>query len=154
MLAAAKHLDSFIQNEGNENFDPNLIEFGNQNSSEEEIWNQIEEMQELEATLNDDDNYEQLFNEVVGELSKHTTSVTTIRCGAHLLQLCVRAALKNSNLKPLLSICKYVVRKLHTQNIKYKIKGAGIQCISPHTSNDTRWDSDLEMVTFFGIVIH
>lgn len=151
MLAAAKRLDSFIndQSENDENAEQELPDFNHLNLNEENILNNIEEMLELDSILNDDDIYDALFAEVIGELDKHTTSVITIRCGAHSIQLCVRAALKKNNLNAVLILCKYVVRKLHTQNIKYEIQEKGVEFILPHPSNDTRWDSDLEMVTLF-----
>lgn len=151
MLAAAKRLDKFIneQRENEENTEQELPDFNRMNLNEEDILNDVEEMIELDSILNDDDNYDELFAEVIGELAKHTTSVITIRCGAHSIQLCVRAALKKSNLNAVLTLCKYVVRKLHTQSIKYEIHEKGVESILPHPSNDTRWDSDLEMVTLF-----
>lgn len=148
MLAATKRLDQSI-NKGAENEDNilNASEFNNNGLERHEILNNIMEMQELDSILCDDENFEQLFVEVIGELSKHTTSVITIRCAAHSVQLCVRGALKKSDFHPILSLCKYVVHKLHTQKYKYEIHEANIKCISPHTSNDTRWDSDLQMVS-------
>lgn len=145
MIAAAKQLDNRIRIEC-EN-DENIEDF-HSHSNDAQILNNITEQQELETILSDDDNYEQLFEEVIGELSKHTTIVTTIRCGAHSIQLCVRAALKKSNFHQILNLSKYVVKKLHTQKYKYEIHEAKIDCISPHPSNDTRWDSDLQMVRF------
>lgn len=149
MLAAAKRLDKYIneQRENDENTEQELPDFNRMNLNEEDILNNVEEMLELDSILNDDDNYDELFAEVIGELEKHTTSVITIRCGAHSIQLCVRAALKKINLNAVLSLCKYVVRKLHTQKIRYEIQEKGVEFIIPHPSNDTRWDSDLEMVT-------
>lgn len=162
MLAAAKRLDKYIneQCENDGNTEQELPDFNRMNLNGEDILNNVEEMLELDSILNDDDNYDELFAEVIGELEKHTTSVITIRCGAHTIQLCVRAALKKSNLTAVLSLCKYVVRKLHTQNIKYEIQEKGVKFILPHPSNDTRWDSELEMVIFLNrniikaIIIH
>lgn len=151
MLAATKRLDESINKEiKNEDNILNETEFDNNNCLErDEILNNIMEIQELNSILCDDENFEQLFVEVIGELSKQTTSVVTIRCAAHSVQLCVRSALKKCDFHPILSLCKYVVHKFHTQKYKYSIYEANIECILPHTSNDTRWDSDLQMVSFF-----
>lgn len=147
MIAAAKQLDNHIrvECENDENIERNLPDFSS-STGQAEILNTVTDFQELELILADEDNYEQLFEEVIGELSKHTTNVTTIRCAAHSIQLCVRAALKKSDFDQFLNLSKYVVKKLHTQKYKYEIHKAEIDCISPHPSNDTRWDSDLQMV--------
>lgn len=156
MIAAAKRLDEQINAEnGNDNTNEmNLPDFNHCGLDREQILSDITEMERLESILSDEENYEQLFIEVIGEITKHTTSVVTIRCGAHSVQLCVRAALKNSNLTSILSLSKYVVHKLHTQKYKYEIRDANIKCISPHTSNDTRWDSDLRMVCFHNNLLY
>lgn len=157
MIAAAKQLDDRIRIECENGENEENIEDFNSPSDNAQILNDITEQQELETILTNDDNYEQLFKEVIGELTKHTNIVTTIRCEAHSIQLCVRAALKNSNFYQVLNLSKYVVKKLHTQKYKYEIHEAKIDCISPHPSNDTRWDSDLQMVRFnilkFSIIV-
>lgn len=152
MIAATKQLENFIladQIQTEEN-DSVLPEFNNnQNLSEQrqqEILDEINEMQQLSLILCEEDNYEQLFEEVIGELSKHTTLVITIRCAAHSIQLAVRDAIKISSFKSILTLCKYITQKLHTQEYKYTASQANIKFTLPHMSCDTRWDADYDMV--------
>lgn len=104
MLAATKRLDKFIieQNSNGEVIadEPDF----NRGLGHQEILSSIMEMHELDSILSDDENFEQLFVEVIGELSKHTTSIITIRCGAHSIQLAVRDALKKAISTRLLSL--------------------------------------------------
>lgn len=149
MLAATKRLDKFIMEQNNnEEIIVDEPDFNHRGLNRQEILSSIMEMHELDSILSDDENFEQLFTEVIGELSKHTTSVITIRCAAHSIQLAVRDALKKSNFYQVLALSKYVVKKLHTSNYKYTIHEAKVDCIKPRLSNDTRWDSDLQMVSF------
>lgn len=133
MIAATRQLDNHIRAEceNDENIERILPNFSS-STSQAHILSNVTDFQELELILADEDNYEQLFEEVIGELSKHTTNVTTIRCAAHSIQLCVRAALKKSDFDPFLNLSKYVAKKLNTQKYKYEIHKAEVDCISPH----------------------
>lgn len=152
MIAASKRLDNIILEDHDvlQEHDSALPEFNIQNLTEErqqEILREIREMQELNSILSDDENYEQLFAEVIGELEKHTTSIITIRCAAHGIQLVVRDAIKNSGFKSILELCKYVTQKLHTQDYNYAALEANNTYTLPHNSCDTRWDSEYDMVS-------
>lgn len=155
MIAATRQLDNYIRadqfrvNDVDESVSI-LPEFSIQNLSEDrqqEILCELREMEELNSILNDEENYEQLFAEVIGELSKHTTSIITIRCAAHSIQLIVRDAIKNSNFKNMLGLCKYITKKLHTQDYKYIALQSEIKYTLPHMACDTRWDAEYDMVS-------
>lgn len=106
----------------------------------------VADIEALNNVLNDQHNYEDLFEEIIGETSKNTTIISTIRCGAHSIQLIVRQGIKNSNFKQLLVLCKYVAKKLRTEKYKIIAREADVPYSIPHISNETRWDSDYMMV--------
>lgn len=112
----------------------------------ESIMQSVLEMEAINRVLNDDNTYEELFEEVIGQISENTTLVTTIRCGAHTIQLIVRDGLKKSNFKPLLPLCKYISRKMRTEKFKISAREANIQYSNPSLSTEPRWDTDYLMV--------
>lgn len=118
----------------------------------EEISRVIGDREALNAILDDKENFDSLLAEIIGELSKITRCVITIRCGAHTVQLMTRDALKNSGFKNIISVCKYVVKKLRLDSFKEKAKEANITYKQPHLSCTTRWDSELLMVRYSYLV--
>lgn len=118
--------------------------------TESDLQSVMQAVADIDALNNvlDDDNqrYEDLFEKIIGETSRNTTIVSTIRCGAHSIQLIVRNGIKNSSFNSLLLVCKYVSKKLRTEKFKYSARDAHIDYAIPHMSNETRWDSDYMMV--------
>lgn len=106
----------------------------------------------LNEVLDDQNDYENLFEEIIGEFSKNTTIVTTVRCGAHSIQLVVRHGINKSNFKTLLALCKFVSKKLRTEKYKFAARDNGIEYSNPHLSTEPRWDSDYLMVS--GYCLH
>lgn len=110
------------------------------------VMQSVLEIEAINQVLDDDHSYEELFEEVIGQMSRNTTLVTTIRCGAHSIQLIVRDGIKASNLQALILLCKYVSKKMRTQKFKIIAREANIPYKNPSLSTETRWDSDYLMV--------
>lgn len=157
MIAMIKQFDEDIQasitlinrndNEMNmniPNFDANISLTEDQMDT---IMQSVQEIEALNQVLDDDDTFEELYEKVIGEISKNTTLVTTIRCGAHSVQLIVRNGIKKSNFNKLLPLCKYVSRKLRTDKFKITARKKNIHYSIPKISVETRWDSDFLMVS-------
>lgn len=117
----------------------------------ESVMRAVVDIEALNSVLNDEHNYEDLFEEIIGDTSRNTTIISTIRCGAHSIQLVVRRGIQNSDFNQLLALCKYVAKKLRTENYKISAREAEVPYSIPHISNDTRWDSDYMMVRFITI---
>lgn len=113
------------------------------------VLNAIAGAEALNQILDDTENFDELFQEIVGDISKAARMVTTIRCGAHTTQLMVRDAIKKSGLQPILALCRLVAKTLRLESYKIAAEEAGIQYKLPHISCDTRWDSDYRMVHNF-----
>lgn len=111
------------------------------------VMQSIVEMEALNRVLDDDNTYEELFEKVIGGISENTTLVTTIRCGAHSVQLIVRDGIKKSNFKYLLPLCKYISRKMRTEKFKFAARDANISYSNPSLSTEPRWDTDYLMVS-------
>lgn len=107
----------------------------------------ILQMEALNRVLDDDNTYEELFEEVIGQLSENSTLVTTIRCGAHSAQLVVRDGIKKSYFKDLLPTCKYISRKMRTEKFKFTAREANVHYSNPSLSTEPRWDTDYLMVS-------
>lgn len=163
MIAMIHQFDKHVQiNHDNAPFDENddnddieddieLPHFGTDeplsDSQIDEISRVIADRYALDSILDDSENYNELLMEIVGELSTITRCVSTIRCGAHTVQLMTRDALKNSGFTNLISVCQYVVKKLRLDSFKEKANEAKITYKRPRLSCPTRWDSDLFMVS-------
>lgn len=158
MIAMIYQFDEYVQmnfddvEEEDSDDDMDLPQFDNDeplsDAQIEEICQVIGDREALNSILDDTENYNDLLAEVIGELDKITQCVATIRCGSHTVQLMTRDALKNSGFNKLLSVCKYVVKKLRLDSFKEKAKEANITYKYPRLSCATRWDSDLYMVRY------
>lgn len=51
----------------------------------------------LNRVLDDEEDFEELFEEVISLLTLNATMVKTVRCGAHSLQLIVRKGIQKSD---------------------------------------------------------
>lgn len=111
------------------------------------IFDQAADDEELERIINAEDDFEQLFSEIIGNMEKITTLVNTVRCGAHTVQLMVRDALDSSNFKQILTLCRSIVKLLRTQKLQHEAKDVGIDYTLPLMFCTTRWDGDLLMVS-------
>lgn len=118
--------------------------------SEEEIQAMAQHILDEEALneyLDDRDEYDELLKKVIEDLPHHFNENTfSVRCGAHVLNLVVRGALKMSNIHGIVTVCRKVAKLLRQEasvriarkhNLKYK---------KPKLNVDTRWDSDCIMV--------
>lgn len=112
----------------------------------EEILNAFADAEALNDILDDGENFDELFEEIIGDVTQRARLVETVRCASHSTQLMVRDGLKKSGFKPLLALCKYVAKKLRTESYKISAEAAGIEFKLPHISCATRWDSDYYMV--------
>lgn len=147
MLATTRQLNNLAQIEQDQQNE--IQQFDRSIYSDEQLnglLNEIAQIEALNAIINDDENYEQLFENVVGEIGQRSNLITTIRCGCHLCQLIVKDAIKKSNVNNLLAVCNYVAKKLHNQNFIYEAAENNIKFKMPHLSCITRWDSELQMV--------
>lgn len=161
MIAMIHQFDNYVQinydNEEEEDSDDDIVipNFDGTLSDAqiEEISRVIGDREALNSILDETENFNDLLAEIVGDLSKITRSVTTIRCGAHTVQLMTRDALKSSGFNNILSICQYVVKKLRLDSFKEKAKKANITYKHPRMSCTTRWDSDLYMVRYSYLII-
>lgn len=111
-----------------------------------EILDQAANEEELERILNNEDDFEQLFSDLYGNMARTTSLVNTVRCGAHTIQLMVHDALDDSNFKDILTLCRSVVKLLRTHKYIHDAKDAGITYLIPLMFCATRWDADLLMV--------
>lgn len=146
MLATTKGFDELAQNEQEVG---DLQRFDRNEYTDDQLdglFERIAQIQAFDAIINDNENYEQLFEEVIGEMSQHTNLISTIRCGCHVCQLIAKHGMKKSNVRNLLAVCQYVVKKLHTQTFQYEAAENNIKYKKPHLSCTTRWDSELRMV--------
>lgn len=121
--------------------------------SEEEIRliaQQIMEEEALESYLDDSDEYDDLLKRVVDDLphrfNEHTVCV---RCGAHTLHLTVRGALKKSDMKEIVTVCRKVAKLLRKEKYVRLSRQCCLQYSLPHLNVKTRWDSDYTMVIIF-----
>lgn len=112
----------------------------------EQVLNTMRDIEALDSILDDTENFDDLFREVIGDLSQTARFVTTIRCGAHTVQLIVRDALKKSGFKGLLALCQHVAKKLRLDSYKQSANEANITYKFPRLSCQTRWDSDYSLV--------
>lgn len=160
MIAMIRHFDNYVQtNYENTIFDddddnasdtdlPNFVDDELSDNQIDEICRTIADRDTLNSILDDSENFNELLVEIVGELSQITRCVTTVRCGAHTLQLMVRDALKNSGFNKIVSVCQYVAKKLRLDSFKEDAKEANITYKHPRLSCTTRWDSELYMVRY------
>lgn len=112
----------------------------------EEILDAFADAEALNDILDDDENFNELFEEIIGDVTQRARLVETVRCGSHSTQLVVRDGLKKSGFQSLLVLCKYVAKKSRRESYKISAESAGIEFKLPHLSCATRWDSDYFMV--------
>lgn len=161
MIGATKQFDEYVQEicpsiDYTENIDLSIPSYDDVQLSEaqmESIMETIGNIDEIRNILDDADTFEELYEKFIGDISKASKKVFTIRCGAHLNQLAVRCGLKKSNVEHLLATCKYVVKKLRTEKIKGLASDANLTYKIPSISCETRWDSDFDMVSTFRVHI-
>lgn len=115
-------------------------------SQMESILNAVADIEAINFYMDDADNFDELFQEIIGDVSKATRMVTTVRCGAHTTQLMVRDALKKSGFMKILTLGRFIVKSLRRESYKISAEEGGISYTIPHMSCDTRWDSDYGMV--------
>lgn len=159
MIRATKQFDEHVQDSYQPTDDVNLIDvdlpvYEDEHLSEfqmQSIMETISNIDEIRYMLDEADNFEELYEHFIGDISKASKTVFTIRCGAHLNQLAVRCGLKQSNVAHLLAICKFVVKKLRTEKIKTMAVAANLVYKMPSISCETRWDSDYDMVGLIAI---
>lgn len=118
-----------------------------------EILTAVANEEELDRILNEEDDYDQLFNEIASKFSQTTTLVNRVRCGAHTLQLMVLNALDKSDFRRILTLCRAATKFLRNQTSRYDLKGAGIADPLPVMYCTTRWDADLLMVRTFFVIL-
>lgn len=112
----------------------------------QEILDQAANEEELDRILNDEDDFEDLFSELFGNMSSKTELVNTVRCGAHTVQLMVRDAIDESNFKRSLNLCRKIVKLLRTEKYRQDAQKVEIGYALPLIYCTTRWDADLLMV--------
>lgn len=95
--------------------------------------------------LNDNDIYRATLDELKERLKLSTLNVNGVRCGLHILQLAVKAALKKLD-SPLIVACRTVCKELRKQSTVYKLRNYGITIKIPRLDVRTRWNSSSLMV--------
>lgn len=81
-------------------------------------------------------------------------SIVGIRCGAHTLHLIVMDAIRASNVKHVIELCRLVGRKMRTQRLINTLIREGIQSVIPRLDCMTRWSSSYIMVGIFMALVH
>lgn len=180
MLAMVKNLENKLFGESDDHEDENAqnedmaIESRNDNETqtsdemtEKEIEQVIQEEAEAEKltdkeALNQmfDKNamYEELLEELVGDSRKrndnHHLFMSSIKCGAHTLQLAVNDALKQlgKNDSNIILLCRVVAKFLRLQSTKHEMHKVGLSSIMPRLDVETRWSSTYLMVSFIGSI--
>lgn len=143
------YFDGAVEVQENDDAIPTFNHDGPLNDDEiEQVLQAAGDREALSSILDDQENFDELFQEVIGELSKNTRFVTTVRCGGHTIQLLTRDGLKKSGFKSILTLCQYVVKKLRLDSFKEKAEEANIKYKHPRLNAATRWDSDLYMVRY------
>lgn len=132
-----------------ESDDDSEIETVTDRCNNEQILHVLDEFDnnELNEILDDpisdeDNNLEVVAEEFVAQEEK----LYGIRCASHTLQLCIADALKISNTKGLISLCRNVVAVLRTKKIVYKMRKIGFE-LRPCTDVPTRWCSTFLMAS-------
>lgn len=156
MIAMIRNFDDLVQEEHENDSNVDMIGLGissldvnvplTENQMNAVIQNLVD-MDELNQVINDEDDFTDLFEEVIGDISKSTNLVFTIRCGAHTIQLMVLDGIKKSNFRSIVILAKYIAKKLRTDKFKFEARDAGFDYKVPHVSCTTRWNSDYIMVS-------
>lgn len=157
MIAMTKQFDEdihevhrFDDDDDSETIDLGLPSFINGEQLSEEqmklIMESISSIEEIRESLDDADDFEQLYEEFIGDITKASSMVHTIRCAAHVNQLGVRCGIKKSNVGPLLAMCNFITKKMRTEKYRSTARDANIDYKIPHLGCPTRWDSDYDMV--------
>lgn len=110
------------------------------------IFAQAADDEEMDRIMNDENDFDELFSEVCGNIQKSTFLVNTVRCGAHTIQLMVIDAIKVSSFYKVLCLSRSIVKLLRTHKFQYEARDAGIQYTPPLIFCTTRWDADYLMV--------
>ncbi|XP_055306517.1 uncharacterized protein LOC129570818, partial [Sitodiplosis mosellana] len=139
--------------EGNSTHQPiELVPAENINNpvSDDEIRDLARQMMEDEALalyLDDTGAYEDLLKKVIEDLPHHFNGKTAnVRCGAHTIHLTVRGALKKSNFRELVAVCRGVIKSLRKEAYIRESRHQNLQYSLPHLNVVTRWDSDYTML--------
>lgn len=104
------------------------------------------EERELEEILDDSDEYSRLLENVTSDFGPILTNVLGVKCAAHTLQLAVRGAIKNSNVKSLLALCAIGAKLLRKAYFIDQLREKEIEHIIPRLDCKTRWSSSFLMV--------
>lgn len=104
--------------------------------------------EELNALLNDDDDYISMVDALKNKFASSTLTVNGVKCAAHTLQLAVRDALKDKrlNIINLIALYRLVCKTLRKMKYQYTLKENGIEMIAPRLDCCTRWSSEYYMV--------
>lgn len=119
------------------------IDLDDNNTDEAEEQNDRNEL--LEEILNDDDIYRATLDELKDRLKLTTLNVKGVRCGVHILQLAVKAALK-ALASPVIDACRTVCKTLRKQSSVYLLRKHGTTIKVPRLDVRTRWNSTSLMV--------
>lgn len=101
----------------------------------------------IENVMGEIRDHQNLSNQIINDFNTNFNTVFNIRCAAHTLQLAVKDAIKAANISIILSGCRKVALLLRHQEYVTEAKQKGIPLIFPRLSNNTRWDSELRMVS-------
>lgn len=146
------HEDCRLDSDDSEDIDLGLPSFSTDGQLSDEQIEQIMQatirIGEIREVMDDAEDFERLYDEFIGDISQVSSSVHTIRCAAHVIQLGVRGGIKKSSVGPLLAMSMFVVKKLRTEKYKAMSREAKVDYKIPHVSCTTRWDSDYDMVGF------
>lgn len=113
----------------------------------EAMLSELQDEEAMDEILDDSYEYENLLNDIETELQNRTQLVFNVRCGAHTIQLAVRAAIKNSEINTVLDACQSVAKSLRQQKFICAANEKKIKMIFPRLRCKTRWDSEYRLVS-------
>lgn len=153
LYAIEEELDEGLLPTNSETTVPNQSQSIDEPVSDEEIRDlvqQIVEEEALDAYLDDSDEYEDLLKKVIDEFPHHINkNNANVRCGSHTTHLVVRGAIKKSNFKQLLTLCKQAAKSLRKEAFVREARERDLPYKLPHLNVETRWDSDYTMVIIY-----
>lgn len=105
-----------------------------------------ERRQEVNAILDETDEFERLLKDLEKRFSVLTMNIKGIRCAVHTLQLAIRDALKECSLEKLIIECRKLCKLLKKGKVKSFLKRNNISIPTPRLDCKTRWNSTYRMV--------
>lgn len=120
--------------------------FISESEDEAEEDDECERLKLLDDILNDEEVIRKKLAELKERFNLKTMNVRGVRCGVHILQLGVKAALKDSKAIETINLARTVCKFLRRPKTQYKLRAHNISCRTPRIDVPTRWNSSSDMV--------